>query len=150
MVEQEVIDCVNDLVNKVVKQDSNRRYREKNKEKKNQHNKEYREKNKDKTKEYYEKNKKKILQQMKEYHQTPQGKKSQIISGWKRQGIICDNWDALYDHYLKTSFCDLCKVKLTNGNPTTATTKCCDHDHSITDRPNFRNILCHSCNVCMK
>ena len=140
MVEQEVIDCVNDLVKKVVKQDSGRRYYQKNREKILQKRKEY-------MKEYYEKNKEKRNQYSKEYYQTPEGKKSNKIAQWKRQGIICDNWDALYDHYNKTCFCDICKVELTYDKVKTATTKCCDHDHSITDRPNFRNILCQSCNV---
>ena len=146
MVEQEIIDCVNDIVKKVVKRDTDRRYREKNKEKIRQKDKVYREKNKDKRKEYLKKNKEKT----KRYNQTPQAIKSMRISQWKYRGIICDNWDALYNHYLKTSYCDICKVKLTCDKVSTATTKCCDHDHSIIARPNFRNILCHSCNVRVK
>ena len=162
MVEQEVIDCMNDLVNKVVRQDTDRRYREKNKEKIAQKKKQYHEKNREKLlqkqKEYYHENRDKLLQKnreyydqnkdkIREYEQSDNGRKLRRINCWKHQGIICDNWDALYDHYLKTSFCDLCKVQLTYDSISTATTKTCDHDHSITDRPNFRNILCQSCNV---
>ena len=118
-------------------------YRQKNKDKINQKNKEYRQKNKDKIEEYYQKNKDKLAQ----YRQTPQGKKTHRISQWKHQGIICDDFCALYDHFIKTSYCDACKVELTYDKYNTATTKCLDHDHTITDRPNFRNVLCNSCNV---
>tara|TARA_R110000803_G_scaffold52387_3_gene107860 strand:+ start:510 stop:944 length:435 start_codon:yes stop_codon:yes gene_type:complete len=138
-IEQEVVDCVNDLVNKVVRKEYNREYREKNKDKL----KEYYQNNKDKIKEY-DKNRK---EQKKEYRQTPNGIKSNRISRWKHNGIITDDYDALYNHYLKTAYCDACKVELTYGRHNTATTKCVDHDHSITDAPNFRNILCNFCNV---
>ena len=86
-------------------------------------------------------------EQQKEYKQSNKGVKSNRISNWKKRGIITDDYEALYDHYLQTSFCDFCRVELTYDKTTTATTKCCDHDHTITDAPNFRNILCHSCNV---
>lgn len=153
-IEKEVIDCVNDLVNKVVKKEYHRKWRENNKDK----TKEYRENNKEYQKqwrqdnkqkkrvinqEYREKNKDKI----KEYRQTPQCKKSSRIAKWKYHGIITDDYDALYDHYTKTAYCDICRVELTYDRHNTATTKCCDHDHTITDRPNFRNILCNACNI---
>ena len=116
-----------------------------------EYNRQYRLKNKEKRKEYdiqyYLKNKEKRNKQIKEYYQTESGIKSHRISRWKQIGIITDDWDALYDHYLKTSFCDFCKIELTYDRHNTKTTKCLDHDHSITDRPNFRNILCHPCNV---
>tara|TARA_R110000803_G_scaffold34372_1_gene75089 strand:- start:211 stop:711 length:501 start_codon:yes stop_codon:yes gene_type:complete len=124
-----------------------REYREKNKEKHKEYIKEYREKNKEKisaTQKEYDKNRK---DQKKEYCQTPKGKKSSRISQWKRQGIITDDYDELYNHYLKTAYCDICRVELTYDRNATATTKCVDHDHSITDAPNFRNILCNSCNI---
>ena len=99
------------------------------------------------TKKYTQKNKEKIAQHKKEYYQTPQGTKVNRINNWKQRGIICNDFGALYDHYIKTSYCDACRVELTHDKRTTATTKCLDHDHAITDRPNFRNILCHSCNT---
>ena len=86
-------------------------------------------------------------EKIKESRKTPKGKKSHRIAQWKYQGIITDDYDALYHHYLKTAYCDACKVELTYDRRTTATTKCVDHDHTITDRPNFRNILCNLCNV---
>ena len=161
-IEKEVLDCVNDLVKKVVKKEQNRirnikyrenskekrklcqqRYRENNKEKIKAINKKYTEKNAEKIKQYYENNKEKI----KLYQQSPEGKKTHRISQWKRHGIITDDYEALYDHYLKTAYCDACRVELTYDRHNTATTKFVDHDHKIRDAPNFRNILCNSCNV---
>ena len=166
MVEQEVIDCMNDMIKTVIKREKSRQYylnnrnkvlkqqkeyQEKTKDKKREYQKEYRNENKDKIKQkgrqYYIENKDKINQKQKEYYKTDAGLKSNRICSWRKQGIICDNWDALYDHYLKTSFCDICKVQLTYDSINTATTKCVDHDHSITDRPNFRSILCNCCNL---
>jgi len=150
---------VDNIINKAIAKENQRlyqkEYREKNKQKAKEYQKEYKKINKNKLKQYYkvyqkqyrEKNKDKLKEQKKEYHQTPEYKKLSRISGWKKQGIITNDYDALYDHYLKTSYCDFCKIELTYDKKRTATTKCLDHDHSITDRPNFRNILCHSCNT---
>tara|TARA_R110002096_G_scaffold121311_6_gene262599 strand:- start:520 stop:1047 length:528 start_codon:yes stop_codon:yes gene_type:complete len=163
---------VSDIIKVALKKDKKREYNKeywnKNKEKQKEYRKEYWNKNKNKekqkeyrkeyNKEYREKNRDKLNAKQKEYDkthkerhkeycQTPNGKKSQRISRWKQHGIITDDYDALYNHYLKTSFCDACKVELTYDRYTTATTKCVDHDHSITDAPNFRNILCNFCNL---
>ena len=113
-----------------------------------QKQKEYREKNKEKlkqnSKEWYEKpeNKDKV----KQYQQTEAGKKSNRISKWKYQGIITDDYDALYEKFINTENCELCDVVLTTNRYSTKTRRCVDHDHSITDRDNVRNIVCHSCN----
>jgi len=158
-IEPEVIDCMNDIIKKVVKRDSYRRSYQKHKEKILIQKKEYREKNKQKIlqqkKEYYQENKQKVNEYHKKYYQikgkhyyqTPERIKSRRIYDWKKIGVICDDFDALYNHYLKTSYCDFCRCELTYDKNNTSTTKCLDHDHTITDRPNFRNILCHSCNV---
>tara|TARA_R110000765_G_C18426123_1_gene544946 strand:+ start:156 stop:488 length:333 start_codon:yes stop_codon:yes gene_type:complete len=98
-------------------------------------------------KEYKLKNKEKIREQNKAYRLTPVGRKVYRISHWKRRGVICDDWDILYDTYLNTLECDNCGIELTTDKIRTLTTKCLDHDHSITDKPNFRNILCHWCNT---
>jgi hypothetical protein len=86
----------------------------------------------------YEKNKAKI----KEYNQTPERIKSQKISNWKHGKIISDDWDATYDWVMNTKNCQKCDVLLENGKG-----KHLDHDHSITDGPNTRAVLCMPCNI---
>jgi len=141
---------VKDIIEVELKKDKKRLYRKKYYQKNKDKRKQYRQKNKkeiaQQKAEYYQKNKKQILQ----YYQTPEGIKSHRINSWKCRGVICDNWDALYDHYTKTAYCDFCRVELSTDKERSSTTKCLDHDHSITDRPNFRNILCHKCNVLRK
>ena len=110
-------------------------------------------------KEYYEKNKEKVLQQQREYRKTQKGKnisneyyktekgrKRRVINQWKSRGVIFSDYDLLYDIYINTTNCDSCKVELTRDKVNTNTTRCLDHDHTITDCENVRNILCHSCN----
>tara|TARA_R110002012_G_scaffold246119_1_gene421183 strand:- start:60 stop:482 length:423 start_codon:yes stop_codon:yes gene_type:complete len=131
--------------------EARKEYRLKNKEKQKEYDRQYRLNNKERKKERDRQwglnNKEKIKEYQKKYRQTEQGIKTNRIKNWKRQGIITDDYEALYDHYLKTSFCDECKIELSYDKHITKTTKCCDHDHTITDRPNFRNILCHPCNT---
>ena len=116
-----------------------------------EYKKEYYQKNKEQIllqkKEHYLKNREKILLQKKEHNKTPQRKKSRRISEWKRSGIIFFDYDLLYEIFINTEYCDLCNVKLTTGLKPTKTTRCLDHDHSINDCENVRDILCHSCNV---
>jgi len=121
----------------------------KDKEKEKQYKKEWYEKNKEQIaqqkKEWYGKNREKRKQHQKEWRESPQGKKSRTISHWKQQKIIFHDWDLLYDViYSLTSHCDECNVFLQGlGNEK----KCLDHDHSITDRDNVRNVLCCRCNI---
>jgi len=70
-------------------------------------------------------------------------KKRVLINRWKHRGIIFHDYDLLYDIYLQTTHCDECKCLL---NQCQKSRKCVDHDHSITDDYNVRNILCNSCN----
>ena len=109
-------------------------------EKRKQYHKEY-------NKEWREKNREKRKLYDKKYRQTEQRKKSNRISDWKRQGIITEDYDALYEKFINTKNCELCNVVLTTDKIRTKTTRCLDHDHDITDRDNVRNIVCNSCNL---
>jgi len=113
-----------------------RQYRERNREKRNEYSRQHYLKNKEKKKEYN-----------RQYQQTPQGKKIMRIKNWKSQGIISNDFDKLYERYLNTTNCEECDCILTVDRYATSTTRCLDHDHSITDRENVRNILCNACNV---
>ena len=93
-------------------------------------------------KEYREK----IKERSSKYIKTEKGKKNNRIKSWKEQGIIFSDYDLLYDIFINTKYCDLCKVELTE-DIRKKTTRCLDHDHSITDCENIRNILCLSCNI---
>tara|TARA_R110002049_G_scaffold303820_1_gene498433 strand:+ start:371 stop:841 length:471 start_codon:yes stop_codon:yes gene_type:complete len=142
------------------KREHDKRYREKNKEQIKQ----YREKNKEQSKQYREKNKEKMKEYMKEYnpnnkekqkeyfqkyYQTPKGKKKRRIANWKHVKIVPNcSWDEFYDKWEKSTNCEDCGVVMTVDRYNTSTTKCPDHDHSITDgRPNFRGFVCNGCNT---
>lgn len=121
------------------------------KEYKKQKDKEYYERNKEKLKqkrlEYYEKNKEQEKQKMREYskkhHKTEKGIKQTRISGWKYQGIICENYDEMYERYINTKNCEKCNVELIEAKLTTTNRKCLDHDHKT---GLIRYVLCHKCN----
>jgi len=66
------------------------------------------------------------------------------ISQWKARGIIFHDYELLHDIYIQTTHCDRCKCCLTMNNGSAQ--KCLDHDHTITDDINVRNILCKNCN----
>ena len=107
-------------------------YNKKNKEKIKEYKTEY-------MKQYREKNKEKIAQQKKEYKKTEKGIKSNRITSWKYIGVIHDDFDALYTHYINTNECNVCKTTFTDKN-----VKYLDHDHT---NGQFRYILCNSCNT---
>ena len=65
------------------------------------------------------------------------------INDWKRQGLICDNYNAIYEKVMNTTNCEECNVLLTEDKKNTSTTRCMDHDHTT---GLFRNVLCCSCN----
>ena len=124
-------------------------------EEQKQKKREWYEKNKqrllEKQKEYYENNKEKIKQYKKEYaksesgketiknyFKSPQGRKSKLIGEWKYSGVIHDNFDELYEKYIRTTNCEVCNKDLST------TKKCLDHDH---DTGKFRYVLCNGCNI---
>ena len=125
-------------------------YREKNKDKIKKRDKEYRkdyyEKNKGYYKEYMkewrENNKDKTKEHQKKYLKDPINIKTQRILNWKGRGLICDDIDKLYDHYIKSTNCELCNVDFINDKGLKQ--RCMDHDH---ETGLFRNVVCKLCNI---
>tara|TARA_R110002126_G_C10154959_1_gene472144 strand:- start:44 stop:421 length:378 start_codon:yes stop_codon:yes gene_type:complete len=112
----------------------NKKYREKNKEYYKEYMKEY-------NKEYQKNNKEQIALQKKEYRKSDKGLKSDRIGHWKFRGVISDDYDKLYEYYLSVEECENCGIELNLCNKSL---KCLDHCH---ETGQFRNILCHSCNI---
>jgi hypothetical protein len=65
--------------------------------------------------------------------------KYNMIYNWKKSGLIYDNYDELYETYIKTTECEHCKTEFTKNNK-----RCLDHDHTT---GLFRKIVCHRCNT---
>ena len=107
----------------------------------------------EKRKEYmkqYHKNKidkVKKAEYQRQYRNTYIGRKNLRISNWKRYGVLCFDFDLLYDLFLSTDRCEFCRCELTTDKRTKRTTRCLDHDHNITDRFNVRGVLCNICNI---
>ena len=121
-----------------------KQYYEKNKEKIKERNKEYREKAKERGKEYRENNTEKIREKNKKYNRTPEGIKSRITRRWKQRGLIYEDYDSLYEHYLNANNCDECGIKFGKFGGGVGDWKCMDHCH---ETGAFRNFLCNDCNV---
>tara|TARA_R110002096_G_C14004744_1_gene668358 strand:- start:1 stop:426 length:426 start_codon:yes stop_codon:yes gene_type:complete len=125
-----------------------KQYWKKNKERHNKMKKERYHNNKEaynqKRRQYYQQNRESELARIRIYQQSPTYIKSRRIKDWDYQGIIFHDMDLLHDIYEQTTHCDNCDVFLQGlGNDR----KCLDHDHSITDDENVRNVLCSRCNL---
>jgi hypothetical protein len=118
------------LANKERMKAQQRQWRESHKEHVKACAKKWREENKEEKKAYG-----------KQYRQTDAGKKSKRIWNWKKQGILSDDYDALYDKFLNTKNCEECGVEMVFGR--TKNARCLDHCHSS---GLVRNVLCISCN----
>jgi len=88
--------------------------------------------------EYRLKNKEKRNEDLKQWRKDNPVKtqKSRLIIIWRYWGVKGD-LQAIYERWLNTTHCDVCKVSLEGK-------KCMDHDHQSGE---FRHILCNSCNV---
>jgi len=93
------------------------------------------------SKEYIEANKEHIVNYMREYRKDPKHKKAHRISNWKWQGMVCDDWDKMYEDYINMPNCEECGIELVSGRSRNA--RCLDHDH---ETGQIRNILCYACN----
>jgi len=109
------------------KKETDRAWREANKEKIYERHRAWREANKEK-----------IYERRRAYSQTLEGKKSNTISQWKQSGLIHEDMSSLYDTYLQRTHCDICKSDYKDSFD-----RCMDHDH---ETHLFRQFLCRPCN----
>ena len=65
--------------------------------------------------------------------------KSHTIKDWKSRGLIYDDYNELYEVYIKTMNCQHCNKEFKNTKD-----RCMDHDHS---NGLFRKIVCRACNT---
>ena len=70
----------------------------------------------------------------------PQSSKCKTIYNWKLYGLIYDDYDELYEIYIKTMKCQHCNKEFKNSYD-----RCMDHDHNT---GLFRKIVCRGCNGC--
>ncbi len=132
-------------MSKEERREYNKQYYHKNRDKAQKVSREYRANNRDKMNEYNKQYRiNKNQDKVKKYRKTENHKKSVLISGWKRQGILCFDYNLLYDIFLSTSKCEYCNINFTQDH--SASSRCLDHDHNITDKFNVRGVLCRSCN----
>jgi len=79
-----------------------------------------------------------IAQRQKNYRNTPKGSKVQKIGSWKKQGMICDDWEGMYVRFRSCDNCECCGNEWKNNMD-----KHLDHSHKD---GKVRNILCRRCN----
>jgi len=64
-----------------------------------------------------------------------------LIYHWKKYGVICDDFDKLYDHHMSINNCQLCDIKF--NKKIRNQHRCLDHDHKT---GLYRQTICHKCN----
>ena len=64
--------------------------------------------------------------------------KSDTKRNWKKRGLTMDKFEEIYQQYIYSSHCELCKKKFENTRD-----RQMDHSHQTGE---FRNIVCQSCN----
>jgi len=97
--------------------------------------KEYRDNNPEKMKKYNER-------KMELYYKEKNKRKSYLLNGWKRAGMII--FEGTFDHFENTTHCESCNCELIKGKGYGSNRKVLDHCHH-SRYP--RNVLCHSCNI---
>jgi len=83
-----------------------------------------------------------VKERLRLYNLTPSRQRINRKSRWKARGVIFDDDDDYwYDRYIQSKKCEVCANEYKSSFD-----RCLDHDHTITDAPNVRQILCKSCN----
>ena len=72
----------------------------------------------------------------------PKRHKTAMKTTWKSRGVNIDNFDEIYDRYIKSSQCELCETPYKNNK-----NRCLDHCHTT---GKFRNVVCRRCNILKK
>ena len=105
-----------------------------------------REKIASKQREYYHQNTKTCLEKCKLYCKKNPEKRSKTytIYNWKKSGLVCDDYNELYENYLKSTHCEECGCQYGKIGDKSNRFKCMDHNH-VTGL--FRNFLCNRCNL---
>ena len=124
----------------------NKAYRIKNAEKIKAHRQENTEKMMAYNKAHYAKNREKSLIKTRKWQvdNPEKWKKTNTLKNWKRSGLICDDYDELYELYLQSTNCQECDCKYSIYGDGGGRFKCMDHCHTTGV---FRNFLCNACNL---
>lgn len=80
------------------------------------------------------------------YKASPIGKRKLMIDRWRSRGLVCDDYDELYDRYLKATVCEEEGCGITFGiyGDGSGTFRCMDHSHLTGE---FREFVCCRCNL---
>ena len=65
--------------------------------------------------------------------------KTDTKRSWKHKGLITDEFEEIYERYIYSSHCELCKKKYKSRRD-----RHMDHSHKT---GKFRNVCCRSCNM---
>ena len=74
------------------------------------------------------------------YKQSPKGQKNRAYNNWRIRGLNMEDFDNIYDIFVNTKYCDICKCSFENIK------KHMEHNHKTGE---FRGVVCNMCNINM-